>query len=105
MTFFHLKLPICAYQTLSSLGENLSKTSYQFICKEFLCSLNKVSYEKKHLKFSKDKKKVMTFHDEMYCTMNFLSLLVATSKKHNLLSIRKIMFAVFPQLTSYKALL
>ena len=27
--------------------------------------------------------------------MNFLSLLVATSKKHNFLSIRKIMFAVF----------
>ena len=62
-------------------------------------------YEKKRLKFSKDQKKVMTFYDEMYCTMNFLSLLVATSKKHNLLSIRKIMFAVFPQLTSYKALL
>ena len=47
----------------------------------------------------------MTFHDKMYCTMNFLSLLVATSKKHNFLSIRKIMFAVFLQLTSYKALL
>ena len=47
----------------------------------------------------------MTFHNEMYCTMNFLSLLVATSKKHNFLSIRKIMFAVFPQLTNYKALL
>ena len=47
----------------------------------------------------------MTFHDEMYGKMNFLSLLFATSKKHNFLSIRKIMFAVFPQLTSYKALL
>ena len=45
----------------------------------------------------------------MRCTYvlynEFLSLLIATSKKHNFLSIRKIMFAVFPQLTSYKALL
>ena len=48
---------------------------------------------------------MMTFHDEMYCTMSFLSLLVATSKKHSFLSIEKIMFAVFPQLTSYRALL
>ena len=37
----------------------------------------------------------MTFHDEMYCTMNFLSLLVATSKKHNFLSIRKIICLPF----------
>ena len=31
----------------------------------------------------------------MYCTMNFLSLFVATSKKHNFLSIRKIMCCRF----------
>ena len=55
MTFFHLKLPICAYCAQTSLGESRSKKNYQFICREFLYSLNKVSYEEKRSKFSKDK--------------------------------------------------
>ena len=105
MTFFSSEVTNLLLSSTIQPGRKLIKKSLQFIRKEFLCLLNKVSYEKKRLKFSKDQKKVMTFYDEMYCTMNFLSLLIATSKKHNFLSIRKIMFAVFPQLTNYKALL
>ena len=58
---------------------------------------NKASYEEKRLKFIKNKKKILTLHNEIYCAMNFLGLLVHTSKKYNFFSISESMFAVFPQ--------
>ena len=71
------------------------KKNYQFIYREFLCSLNNALYEEKRSKFSKDQKQVLTLHNEMYCIINFLSFLVATLKKHNFFSIWKSMFLVF----------
>ena len=74
-----------------------------------ITTVNKASYEKKRLKFSKDQKKLLTLHNEihneMYCIMNFLSFSVATSEKHNFISISKSLFLVFPQHMSCKALL
>ena len=80
----------------------IDQKNYEFICREFLCSLNNASYKEKRSKFSKDQKQVLTLHNEMYCIINFLSFLVATSKKHNFFSIWKGMFLVFSQHTSCK---
>ena len=73
----------------------VDKKNYQFICKEFLCLLNKAWYEEKRSKFSKDQKKVITIPNEIYCIIDFLSFLVATLEKHNFFSISKSMFLVF----------
>ena len=73
MTFFHLKLSICAYCAQSNLGKN--KKNYPFICTgtEFLCSRNKTSYEENRLKFTENKKKVLTLYNQMYYIIKFLS--------------------------------
>ena len=66
ITFFHLKLPICAYRVQIEPGRQLIKKkvinlhvfveSWIEICR-LLCSLNKASDEKKRSKFSKDQKR------------------------------------------------
>ena len=53
------------------------------------------SYEKKRSKYSKNQKQVLTLHNEMYCIINFLSFLVATSKKHNFFPFGRVCFSFF----------